>query len=406
MSAAARRVRALLASASLAAAFAFTPVRATPSQPPAAQARAASAAQPIRIAFEVEPLTLESNAARLAEPMQAAMNKTLPFPVKVRISRSLRETLRGALAGEFDALWVPSTLAVAAVAGKRYELAGYDGKSTAIALLAAPDVSGFRGVERVTLMLPQDDSPASVVAAAMLSDRGVPVSSFHQVFTDGSYEVAAFAIDQRLSGLTAVPEPMAREFLAQHPSAGRILAVSPAIPGQTLVTRKGLDENVKARLDAWFATMQAGSPRLAQPLPAVFKYVTGLTHYTPDAPAGITKVDARAVQALAREGAVVVDVRTQNEFDAKHLPGARLQPYIENSPRILGTDLSKDLFEVDKLAGASRVVFYCNGPECWKSFKAVQVARASGRFSAIYWFRGGLPEWEREGMPVVAAGGR
>ena len=45
------------------------------------------------------------------------------------------------------------------------------------------------------------------------------------------------------------------------------------------------------------------------------------------------------------------------------------------------------------------MIFHCNGPECWKSYKASQVALASG-FRTVYWFRGGMPEWERNGLAL------
>jgi 3-mercaptopyruvate sulfurtransferase SseA len=45
------------------------------------------------------------------------------------------------------------------------------------------------------------------------------------------------------------------------------------------------------------------------------------------------------------------------------------------------------------------VIFQCNGPECWKSYKAARVALSKG-FKSVYWFRGGYPEWEAAGLPV------
>ena len=94
-------------------------------------------------------------------------------------------------------------------------------------------------------------------------------------------------------------------------------------------------------------------------------------------------------------------MRTAAEFETKHIPGAKLLPYEEYSARIVGADLSKDGFDVSKLASNSKVVLYCNGPECWKSFKAALRANDSKRFEAVYWFRGGMPEWEKAGLPVT-----
>lgn len=52
-----------------------------------------------------------------------------------------------------------------------------------------------------------------------------------------------------------------------------------------------------------------------------------------------------------------------------------------------------------KLDRQKPVVFHCNGPECWKSYKAAKVALSKG-FKTVYWFRGGYPEWESRGLPI------
>ena len=44
-------------------------------------------------------------------------------------------------------------------------------------------------------------------------------------------------------------------------------------------------------------------------------------------------------------------------------------------------------------------IFFCNGAECWKSYKASKVARESG-FTSVYWMRGGMPEWTAEQLPT------
>ena len=48
------------------------------------------------------------------------------------------------------------------------------------------------------------------------------------------------------------------------------------------------------------------------------------------------------------------------------------------------------------------VIFHCNGPECWKSYKAAKVALGMG-FKTVYWFRGGFPEWDANGLPVESS---
>ena len=49
-----------------------------------------------------------------------------------------------------------------------------------------------------------------------------------------------------------------------------------------------------------------------------------------------------------------------------------------------------------RLAKDKPIIFLCNGPECWKSYKASRAAIAAG-YKHVYWFRGGMPEWELAG---------
>ncbi|MNU02200.1 hypothetical protein D3C72_2458330 [compost metagenome] len=48
------------------------------------------------------------------------------------------------------------------------------------------------------------------------------------------------------------------------------------------------------------------------------------------------------------------------------------------------------------------VIFACNGAECWKSYKAAKVAASKG-YKTVYWLRGGLPEWDADGLPTESS---
>jgi ABC-type phosphate/phosphonate transport system substrate-binding protein len=284
-------------------------------KPQAESAPVSAAPSRLRIAIEVPPETLDSNMMRMSGPAEEQLGRAMPVPVRVTITRRLRETLRGALAGEYDAMWVPSTMAAAIAATKRFEIAGYDGTTYRIALVAAPEIRSLAEASRRSLTLAQEESPASTVATAMLSERGMPVARFVELHVDLSYETALFGVANRLTGTTAVPEAMATAWLAKNPKAGHVLDLSPPLPGQSLVWRQSLDDVSKQALQAYFAKL-AGVARLSPPGGA-FKYATGLTHYTPDEAQGVTKVDAKKVQQLLASGeARVVDVRTQSEFEA------------------------------------------------------------------------------------------
>ena len=81
--------------------------------------------------------------------------------------------------------------------------------------------------------------------------------------------------------------------------------------------------------------------------------------------------------------------------------GALCVPYVEKSLKDVAYDGALDDFAgLQKLDAAKPTIFHCNGAECWKSYKASKAALAAG-FGKVYWFRGGLPEWERAGLPLT-----
>jgi rhodanese-related sulfurtransferase len=89
-----------------------------------------------------------------------------------------------------------------------------------------------------------------------------------------------------------------------------------------------------------------------------------------------------------------VDTRNEQEYKARHIDGARFVPYGEKSLKDVAYDAKLDDFAgLSTLDKSAPTVFHCNGAECWKSYKASKAALAAG-FAKVYWFRGGMPEWE------------
>lgn len=141
---------------------------------------------------------------------------------------------------------------------------------------------------------------------------------------------------------------------------------------------------------SWTSTAQAGSDNTPPDLP------------------GAAVVDAQTLAALQAQGGVrLVDTRALHDFLAGHLPGAYHVDYRERSARTTGFDAAEDesaafLRRLLKFVQPHQpVVFYCNGPACWKSYKAAAVARDAG-YRQVHWFRGGMAEWRQNGMAVVA----
>ena len=125
---------------------------------------------------------------------------------------------------------------------------------------------------------------------------------------------------------------------------------------------------------------------------------------TPQELSGAIVVDVGAVARLAESGARVVDTRALHDFLAGHLPGAVHVDYRERSAREPAFDPGEDdapafLARLQKFAAKDRpVVFYCNGPSCWKSYKAAVAASRAG-YRQVYWFRNGFSAWLQDGRP-------
>lgn len=73
----------------------------------------------------------------------------------------------------------------------------------------------------------------------------------------------------------------------------------------------------------------------------------------------------------------------------------------EKSEKSINFDGRADDFELSRLPAdkSTPIIFYCNGGECWKSYKACRTALKSG-YSHVYWMRGGMPEWKAKGFPT------
>ncbi len=113
----------------------------------------------------------------------------------------------------------------------------------------------------------------------------------------------------------------------------------------------------------------------------------------PETLEGTTKVTAEEVIELieSTDGLVVVDARKTSD---------REKGWIEGSVGLPNTDTNAESLAKVLPAKSTPVLFYCNGVKCGRSFESAKIAIAEG-YSKIYWFRGGMEEWEAKGLPVV-----
>ena len=121
----------------------------------------------------------------------------------------------------------------------------------------------------------------------------------------------------------------------------------------------------------------------------------------PTSLAGATVVSADQAKDLQAKGAVVIDARSAAEYAEGHIKGAVSVPYKEKSDKKPDFDASKDSVDLAKLPAdkSKSIVTYCNGHDCWKSYKLAVAAIKAGHKS-VYWLRDGLPGWKAKGYPV------
>lgn len=116
---------------------------------------------------------------------------------------------------------------------------------------------------------------------------------------------------------------------------------------------------------------------------------------------GTRVVSADDVVAAQAAGTPVIDTRIASEYAEGHIKGAISVPYREKSAKAVDFDASQDAFNLAKLPAdkAAALVMYCNGPDCWKSFKA-STAAIKGGYTRIYWYRAGFPDWKSKSLPI------
>lgn len=122
---------------------------------------------------------------------------------------------------------------------------------------------------------------------------------------------------------------------------------------------------------------------------------------TPASLQGVTVVDNDWVKA--NQGKMkIFDVRKKAEYVEAHIPGAVSVPYDEKSEKAANFDSKKDNLDLSKFPADKNepIILYCNGPRCWKSYKASVLLVKAGH-KKIYWYRNdGFPGWKSKGYPV------
>lgn len=275
------------------------------------------------------------------------------------------------------------------------------------AVLVAPAGSGVDSLAKAQgkrLGMPSQDSVVTYLMRGEVNAANTTFKRhFASVYQTRYQEALLPCLQVKRCEVVAVEKAVFERWVAAGEKLVAVMETQSA-PGMSVVLRN----DSRIAVDAFRAALgDALSSADQGPVVSLkaddFRYVSTLGYFTPRSLPGAEVVDAAAVAQLLARGARYIDTRTEPEFKAGHVPGAKLVPYVEKSPKDADYDASMDQFDVAQL-GSDRnaeLVFACNGAECWKSYKASHAAIKAG-FKRVYWFRGGFPEWRGSGQKVDA----
>ncbi len=97
------------------------------------------------------------------------------------------------------------------------------------------------------------------------------------------------------------------------------------------------------------------------------------------------------VKLVQDQACTIVDVRTKDQFDQGHLPGAVSVPMADDDQMI------GDFFVT--YPPGSCLIVYCAGRECHDSHRFADQLETFG-YTDLKVFSGGFSEWEQGGLPV------
>ena len=127
---------------------------------------------------------------------------------------------------------------------------------------------------------------------------------------------------------------------------------------------------------------------------------------TPTKIDGVKEINVAEVKEHIKKGTLIVDTRKKLEYNQGHINTAVLISYKDRGAKVKDFDPSKDKFKIAKLEKAlggvktKTFIMYCNGKNCWQSYKSIIWAKKEG-FTNPLWFRGGVPDWKAAGNELV-----
>lgn len=344
----------------------------------------------------------------LIQQADNSLEAVVAQPVQMDSSTDFANVLRSTRTGEYNMYIAPPHVAASAM-NHGYQVIASNATQEVFVLVVKPEIKAIADLKGKKIYLPHQDSLHSYMAKGLINENGGALSQASKVDYQRTSGAGLVALQMGLFDATVVRKSEFVEWEKTAKGVGKILIESLPVPtGMTVAVKKDMPEPMRLKIASWATTggvmLQTGFGAMKPAAEGAeangYKYLAGLGHFTPLALPNVQRVEAATAANLMKQGAVLVDVRTDKEFKAKRIPGAMLAPYLEKSLKETSFNASLDDFSaVDKFDKSKPTIFSCNGAECWKSYKASQVAVAKG-FQKVYWLRGGLPEWEAAGMPL------
>ena len=367
---------------------------------------ASAGAQTVRVSVAMDASDGVSELLSLAVA-NSPLSRQLNTRVIVLPQRDLTDAMRSSRTQENDVIIAPAHV-VASALTHGYELLASTGTFNKYVLIGTAALSTTADLKGRRAYFPAQDSLRSYVARGLLTQAGLTPRSLKHVTYAETSGAGLMSVASGIFDATVALEEEWDAWLKSNPKAGRVLATSAPLPaGVGVVVKKDASLALKRAVVQWVTTTDSLIPGMAR-LRATsdaspYEYVASLGIFTPTDIRGVQRVSARQAFELAGKGARLIDVRTDREFKLKSARGAVLVPYGEKSLKAIDFDPALDSFgglAKLNLPKGEPLVFFCNGAECWKSYKASIVARDAG-FTQVYWLRGGIPEWIAQGLPTV-----
>lgn len=375
-------------------------------------------ALPLLLSLPPAHAALEFNVA--VEPVSdlghaSVLNRFLPLAkhlgtaageeVKLIVSQELTDQMRRTRSADVPLVLGPAHVVASAMKHGYLPLAVIGGdEKMAIVVPKNSSIAKFEDLKGKRIGLPPQDSLATYLYLGEINKRGIAAKEFHsEIRHHRLHEVALYTLGLGMVDAVAVDSAAGASWAKEN--GGRIVFESQPVPGPTIAAGKNLPEAKRERIGKALLSGKAGGDTglaaIAQAKPEAYAFVATLGHYTPGVLAGAKIIGAEEARELGARGALLFDVRSEKEFRDAHPKGAIHLPYKESSRKEIGFDRQQDQFGLAAAAKDTNavLVFFCNGAECWKSYKASVWALQAG-YKNVHWFRGGYPEWRDKGLPL------